>query len=251
MKNYGLIGYPLSHSFSASFFSEKFQKEGITDSQYQLFPIEKIESLPRLILENVNLFGLNVTIPYKQQVISLLHELDDNIARIGAVNTIKIYRNNNSIRLKGYNTDVHGFRLSLEPFMKKEYTNALILGTGGSSRAVAYVLQRMGLEITRVSRNPKNSGDIAYEMVTPEMLAISKVIVNTSPVGMYPDINSFPPIPYEYLTPEHILFDLIYNPQETQFMMLGKSKGAKVINGMEMLHLQAEKAWEIWNDKNL
>jgi shikimate dehydrogenase len=251
MKNYGLIGYPLSHSFSARFFAEKFRSEGITDSLYQLFPIEKIEYLPGLILENIDLFGLNVTIPYKQQVIPLLHELDDSITQIGAVNTIKIYRNNNAIRLKGYNTDVYGFRLSIEPFIKKEFTNALILGSGGASRAVAYVLEEMGLKITRVSRNPKNRDDIAYEMITPEIMGVSRVVVNTSPVGMYPDINSFPDIPYEYLTSDHVLFDLIYNPEVTKFMALGKSKGAKVINGMQMLHLQAEKAWEIWNDKNL
>jgi shikimate dehydrogenase len=251
MKHFGLIGYPLSHSFSARFFAEKFQREGITDSLYQLFPIEEIKYLRGLILENVDLLGLNVTIPYKQQVIPLLHDLDDSIAQIGAVNTIKIYRNNNSIRLKGYNTDVYGFRLSLEPFIKKEFTNALILGSGGASRAAVYVLEGMGLKVTRVSRNPKNRGDISYEMITPEMMAVSSVIVNTSPVGMYPDINSFPYIPYEYLTSDHVLFDLIYNPEETKFMALGKSKGAKVMNGMQMLHLQAEKAWEIWNDKNL
>jgi shikimate dehydrogenase len=247
MKCYGLIGYPLTHSFSAGFFAEKFVRETITGCAYLNYPIEHIGLLPELISENKNLVGLNVTIPYKEQVIPYLDQVDSESAAIGAVNTIKIIRNKSKVHLLGFNTDAYGFGTSLKPLLKKHYNKALILGTGGASKAAAYVLSRMGLDITFVSRRPKVLNHIPYDQVTAEVMSSNKVIINTSPVGMYPDINSCPALPYEFLTPDHILFDMVYNPPETRFMAMGTKMGASVINGMQMLHLQAEKAWEIWN----
>jgi shikimate dehydrogenase len=247
MKYYGLIGFPLTHSFSMQYFSEKFEREGISGCSYSNYPLEHIELLPQLIAGNEDLAGLNVTIPYKEQVIPYLDKVDDDIAQIGAVNTLKITRHGGKVSLIGYNTDVYGFSESLKPFLKEHYRKALILGTGGASKAAAFVLGGLGFEITYVSRNPRRDGQISYAQLTPEIVAGARVIVNTSPVGMFPDINSCPAIPYDSITPDHVLFDLIYNPPETRFMALGRKMGAKVINGLQMLHLQAEKSWEIWN----
>jgi len=247
MKCYGLIGFPLSHSFSIKYFSEKFEREGITNCSYANYPIEHIGLLPQLIADNENLVGLNVTIPYKEQVIPYLDKVDDDIASVGAINTIKIIRQGGKIQLKGYNTDVYGFGATLKPWLKEHYRSALILGTGGASKAAAFVLKGLGFEIIFVSRNPKNDKQISYAQVTPEILAVARVIVNASPAGMYPDTNSCPPIPYECLTSDHVLFDLIYNPPETKFLAIGRKMGAKVINGLQMLQLQAERSWKIWN----
>jgi len=247
MNTYGLIGFPLSHSFSSKYFSEKFEREGIVNCSYINFPIPDIGILPRLIAENENLKGLNVTIPYKEQVIPYLDEVDENIRSIGAVNTIKINRKGNHIHLNGYNTDVYGFETSLKPWLNEPQGYALILGTGGASKAVAYVLRSLGFDVTYVSRKPKNNDQISYTQITPEIIMRSGVIVNGSPVGMYPDINCCPDIPYEFLTAKHVLYDLIYNPPETLFLKKGREKGATTINGQLMLHLQAEKSWEIWN----
>jgi len=247
MKCYGLIGFPLSHSFSENYFTEKFIREGITDCTYDNFPLAHIGLLNRLITEKDNLCGLNVTIPYKEQVIPFLHSVEEEITHIGAVNTIKVIRNGSNFHLKGFNTDVHGFSASLRPFLKGHFKNALILGTGGASKAVAYVLKKMGIVVTYVSRAPKQPGHISYEQLTRQIISSSQVIVNASPVGMYPNIGSCPPIPYQYLTPDHVLFDLIYNPPETIFLAQGRKMGVAVINGTQMLHLQADKAWEIWN----
>jgi shikimate dehydrogenase len=247
MKCYGLIGFPLSHSFSGKYFAEKFEREGIKNCIYSNYPIEHIGLLPRLISENGNLYGLNVTIPYKEQVIPFLDSVEDDVTHIGAVNTIKIYRQGGIIRLKGFNTDVYGFSASLKPFLKGSFRNALLFGTGGASKAAAHVLNEMGFNVTVVSRTPKSRNQISYEQVTPQLIVRSEVIVNASPIGMYPNIDSCPAIPYEYLTPGHVLFDLVYNPPETKFLAKGKVMGAVVINGMQMLHLQADKAWEIWN----
>jgi shikimate dehydrogenase len=251
MKYYGLIGFPLSHSFSEKYFAEKFEREGIADCVYSNFPIEHIGLLPRLIAENENLYGLNITIPYKEQVIPFLDSIDDEIADLRAVNTIKIYRKSGATRLKGFNTDVYGFSASLKPVLKEHYRNALILGSGGASKAAAHVLSDLGFTITCVSRTPKSQNQISYKQLTPQIISISKVIVNASPVGMYPNINSCPDIPYEYLTNDHVLFDLIYNPAETKFLSMGKRMGATIINGLNMLHFQAEKAWKIWNTEQL
>lgn len=251
MRSFGLIGFPLSHSFSGTYFAEKFRKEGITDCSYNLYPLEHIDRFPQLIAENENLLGLNVTIPYKEKVIPYLDETDEGISDVGAVNTIKIYRDRKKIRLKGFNTDIYGFSESIKPFVKPGDWNALILGTGGASKAVNAVLKSWDVHVTWVSRNPSKENQISYEQITPELMTASKIIINTSPLGMHPRVDSFPAIPYEYLTPDHILFDLVYNPEETLFMIKGKEKGAIVLNGLKMLHLQADKAWEIWNSGRL
>jgi shikimate dehydrogenase len=248
MRCFGLIGFPLSHSFSKKFFTEKFEREGLTDCRYDIYPIERIGLLKSLISDNPDLSGLNVTIPYKEQVMSLLDETDLEAAKIGAVNTIRISRHDGRSWLKGFNTDVYGFRESITPFIQKRTYSAFILGTGGSSKAVAFVLNDMGMNVKFVSRNPRLETHISY-MDLPKLLKKQAVIVNASPAGMYPLINNCPDIPYDQLTPGHILFDLVYNPPETLFLSKGKARGATIINGLRMLHLQAERSWEIWNEK--
>lgn len=248
MRCFGLIGFPLSHSFSKKYFTEKFEREGIKDCRYDIYPIEHISLFKRLISDNPDLSGLNVTIPYKEQVMSLLDEIDPEAARIGAVNTIRISRHDRSIWLKGFNTDVYGFRESITPFIPNRPYNAFILGTGGSSKAVAFVLNNMRMNVRFVSRNPKHDNHISYGDL-PKLIGPPAVIVNASPAGMYPQINNCPDIPYEQLTPEHILFDLVYNPPETLFLSKGRARGATIISGLQMLHLQAERSWEIWNEK--
>jgi shikimate dehydrogenase len=247
MNLYGLIGYPLSHSFSKKYFTEKFIKEGISDSVYELFPLEKIEDLAILIKEKNNLIGLNVTIPYKEKVLPYLHELDESAAKIGAVNTIKFIRTNNLLKLKGYNTDAYGFEQSLKPLLKAHHTHALILGTGGAAKAVEYILKKNNIQYQYVSRTAKNN-ILSYNLLTKEILQQYSVIINTSPLGMHPNTAEYPAIPYEYITNNHLLYDLVYNPLATTFMKKGLEKGAIVKNGLDMLHFQAEKAWEIWGD---
>jgi shikimate dehydrogenase len=248
MRCFGLIGFPLSHSFSKKYFTEKFEREGLTDCRYDNFPIEHVRFLNPLIAGNPDLSGLNVTIPYKEQVMELLDEIDQEAARIGAVNTIRISRQDRTAWLKGFNTDVFGFRESIIPFIKKRPSAAFILGTGGSSKAVAFVLNSMGINVKFVSRTPRQENHISYEDL-PKMIGQPAVIVNASPAGMYPQVNNCPDIPYDQLTPDHILFDLVYNPPETLFLSKGKARGATTINGLRMLHLQAERSWEIWNGK--
>ncbi|HLO57162.1 MAG TPA: shikimate dehydrogenase [Bacteroidales bacterium] len=247
MKIYGLIGYPLSHSFSGRYFAEKFAREGITDCKYNLYPLDRIESLVSLLRDEKDLAGLNVTIPYKEKVLDFLDSTDDCIQQIGAVNTIKIFREGSDIHLKGYNTDVYGFSESLKPLLKPGIQKALVLGTGGASRAVMYALNELGIRVTMVSRNPRVPGHISYEMITADVMADQRLIVNTTPSGMFPDTGSCPPLPYEFLTSGHVLFDLVYNPPETRFMTEGKQKKATVVSGLQMLYLQADKSWEIWN----
>lgn len=247
MKLYGLIGYPLSHSFSAKYFAEKFEHEKIRDSRYQLFPIENIEMLPGIIHQFPELCGLNVTIPYKQSVISYLQKIEENAEQIGAVNTIKIIWNKGTYTLFGYNTDSFGFMESLKPHLNQKQLHALVLGTGGASKAVAYALRLMGIQVTFVSRKPFGPNQIPYRDITQSVISENKIIVNSSPVGTYPDIYSFPDIPYDLLTADHLLYDLVYNPAETEFLKRGREKGAATINGLQMLHLQADRAWEIWN----
>lgn len=246
MTTYGLIGYPLGHSFSRKFFTERFEKEGI-DAQYLNFEIPSIEEFPEIIKNHPELGGLNVTIPYKQQVIPYLDELDkDTAKRIGAVNVIKIIRTNKKTKLVGYNSDIVGFTQSIEPFINGHHQKALILGTGGASKAIYCGLQDLGIESTFVSRNKKGDHLINYSDLTPEIMETHHVIVNCTPLGMYPKINQCPEIPYELLTPKHLLYDLLYNPDETLFMKKGKKQGAVVKNGLEMLLLQAFEAWNIW-----
>ena len=245
MRKYGLIGYPLGHSFSKNFFNEKFHSESI-DAEYVNFEIPAIKELPSVLLANPNLVGLNVTIPYKEQVISYLDELDKDAAAIGAVNVIKIVNQKGKTKLIGYNSDVIGFTQSIEPLLEPQHKKALILGTGGASKAVDYGLRKLGLECKFVSRTPRE-GMLTYEELTPEIMDEYKVIVNCTPVGMYPHADQYPNIPYECLTPNHMLYDLLYNRDTTLFMKKGADKGAVVKNGLEMLLLQAFGAWDIWN----
>ena len=247
-KLFGLIGYPLSHSFSKKYFSHKFEQEGIHDCYYELFPLEDITLFPQLIKNFSNLKGLNVTIPYKQAVIPYLNHIDEGARTVGAVNTIKI----DNGHLTGYNTDVYGFEYSLRRFLsennkKEDFTEALILGTGGAAKAVVHVLNKMGISYQMVSRK-KTEHIFSYEMIDKSLMEKYCLIINTTPLGMSPNENSKPLLPYEHLSTKHLLYDLVYNPAETAFMKAGTLSGAATKNGLEMLHLQAEKAWSIWNN---
>jgi shikimate dehydrogenase len=304
---FGLIGFPLTHSFSEQYFTEKFQHEGIKDAMYRKFPITDINLLPDLIKCHPNLKGFNVTIPYKETIIPLLDELDETAKVVGAVNTVVCQAsatlsltNNNALdattnvqcRLKGYNTDVYGFRQSIKPFLASHHERALILGTGGASKAVEYVLRSIGVECVFVSRsdfgsaqsdtanpnhitaqsdtanpnhitaqsdtaNPNDNTSQAnnatkrtilrYSDLNEHVIAMCKLIVNCTPVGTFPNVNEAPDIPYEYISSDHFLYDLVYNPAETEFLRRGKERGAMIQNGYDMLKMQAEKAWEIFN----
>ena len=246
---YGLIGYPLGHSFSKNFFNEKFRSEGI-DAEYVNFELPDLGELPKVVEEHPDLVGLNVTIPYKEKVISYLDELDEGASEIGAVNVIKITRKKGKAYLKGYNSDVMGFMQSIEPLIESHHKKALILGTGGASKAVNYGLHRLGIEETKfVSRSKKNETTITYGDLTPELMGEYKVIVNCTPVGMYPKADLCPDLPYESLTSEHLVYDLLYNPDTTLLMKRASDRGAIVKNGLEMLLLQAFGAWEIWESE--
>lgn len=252
METYGLIGFPLKHSFSARFFSEKFARENI-DAEYLNFEIEDITELRRVILFNPSLRGLNVTIPYKEQVIPFLHSLSPEAEEIGAVNVIRVARQPGEMynyHLTGYNTDYIGFRESLRPLLRNEiHTDALILGTGGASKAVAQALKDLQITYRFVSRTPAE-GRHSYDELTSEIINTHKLIVNASPVGTFPQIEQCPAIPYEALSPNHLLYDLVYNPTETLFLRKGKAMGATTHNGKEMLELQAEAAWKIWQQQD-
>lgn len=250
MRTYGLIGFPLTHSFSQKYFTEKFEKEGLTTCRYLNFPIDRIDLINELTDKDDSLAGLNVTIPYKQQVMAYMHELDDISENIGAVNTVKVIRTGERLRLKGYNTDAFGFYHSLKPLLKKKNDSALILGTGGSSKAVAYALKELRINFTYVSRSPANKNILGYNDLNEQVFNNYRIIINTSPAGMFPDTGAYPDIPYNLITADYVLYDLIYNPEETQFLKRGKERGALTINGLRMLHLQAEKSWEIWNEED-
>jgi len=242
MRLYGLIGYPLSHSFSKRYFTEKFEREGLKDYQYELFPVSSIEELPQLLEKHPELCGLNVTIPYKEQVLSYLHSENELVKAIRACNCIDIRDG----KLKGYNTDVIGFERSLLEQWQPHHKKALILGTGGVSKAVQYIMQKMGLAYRYVSRKP-GVHNYSYEQLTPAIMQEYTLIVNTTPLGMYPNVTEAPPIPYEALTPRHYLFDMVYNPDKTLFLKMGEEKGAAIKNGADMLKIQADESWEIWN----
>ena len=239
----GLIGYPLSHSFSKSYFSNKFKAMGLDDHYYENFPLQRIDELPALWERNDNLIGLNVTIPYKEAVIPYLHHLHRDADEIQAVNTIKKINH----EFYGYNTDIYGFETSLVPLLKSYHRRALVLGTGGASKAVCFVLKSLGIEYKMVSRNPDDN-QYAYHDLSKLILEYYPLIINTTPLGMEPNTQACPDLPYEYLTPHHLLYDLIYNPPETVFLQNGKSRGAAIKNGHEMLILQAERAWQIWKE---
>jgi shikimate dehydrogenase len=256
MRCFGLIGYPLSHSFSRKYFKEKFINENLEAHFYQNFPLQEIHEFENILVQNPDLLGLNVTIPYKLDIIPFLDELDETAQAVGAVNTIKIKRLTtgenlaglkNNFFLKGYNTDVYGFEMSIRPLLQPNHFKALILGTGGASKAVEYVLKKLGISYLIVSRNPKGDGQVGYKDLNATAVTGFPFIINTSPVGTSPNVDACPDIPYEHLTAANFLYDLVYNPDETLFLKKGKEKGAITQNGLSMLKLQAEKAWEIWN----
>lgn len=244
---FGLIGCPLGHSFSQSFFNRKFESEKI-DARYVNFEIPQIERLAEILASSPNLAGLNVTIPYKEQIIPYLDAIDPEAKEIGAVNVVKIYRQpDGSISLKGYNSDYIGFSDSIKPLLgDNRDCSALVLGTGGASKAIIHALARLGIKSLPVSRNAK-PGAVTYAEVTPQLVSEHRIIVNTTPLGMYPNVDSCPDIPYEALTDRHICYDLLYNPDRTLFMKKAAQAGATVKNGLEMLLLQAFAAWNIWN----
>ena len=251
MTTYGLIGYPLGHSFSRKFFTEKFEKEGI-DAQYLNFEIPSIEEFPEVIKNHPELRGLNVTIPYKQQVMQYLDDISEEAKAIGAVNVVKCQLStvNCQPHLTGYNSDVIGFVESIQPLLQPHHKKALILGTGGASKAIRYGLEKkLGIETLFVSRSARE-GMITYEEVTAEVLKEYEVIVNCSPVGMFPHVDECPALPYEAMNENNLLYDLVYNPLETLFMKKGAAQGATVKNGLEMLHLQAIASWEFWEFEN-
>lgn len=255
MKQFGLIGFPLTHSFSRKYFKEKFIRENLEAHFYQNFPLQEIDEFPFILLQNPELLGLNVTIPYKLAVMPFLDELDETASSVGAVNTIKITRLNNNqpeqlkgnFHLKGYNTDTYGFEMSLKPLLQPNHYKALILGTGGASKAVEYVFNKLGIEYLMVSRTPSGAKQVSYSDLNETAIKNFPLIVNTSPLGTYPNVEECPDIPYQYITDQHFLYDLVYNPEETLFLKKGKEKGAIIQNGLSMLKLQAEKAWSIWN----
>ncbi len=242
MKIYGLIGKNISYSFSRKYFSEKFEKEGIT-AEYRNFDLESLDQINNIIAETPGIAGFNVTIPYKELILPYLDQLDLVAKKIGAVNTIKIEEDGS---LTGYNTDHYGFINSIKPFLGNNHSHALILGTGGASKAVAYGLEQMGIRYNFVSRKTQN-GMLDYASLGPEEFTKYTLIINCTPLGTYPDLASAPPIPTGFITSRHVIFDLIYNPPVTLLMQLAQEKGARVINGYQMLQLQAERAWEIWN----
>ena len=245
-KLYGLIGFPLGHSFSQQYFNTKFEAEGI-NAQYRNFELPDIGDLMELIAEYPDLSGLNVTIPYKQAVIPYMDDMNPVAREVGAVNVIKFTRKGNDLRLTGYNTDVIGFTDSIVPMLGDGHTKGLVLGSGGASRAVVYSLRQLGVEPQVVSRTAR-PGVITYGELTPEVMATHTVIVNTTPLGMYPNVDECPDIPYDLLTPQHLCYDLLYNPDETLFMKRAAEHGAKTKNGLEMLMLQAFASWDIWNE---
>lgn len=247
MDKYGLIGYPLGHSFSKNFFNEKFEDEDI-DAQYLNFELPNIESLPEVIDMNPELKGLNVTIPYKEKVISYLDYISPEARAIGAVNVIRVSHKGKNVVLRGYNSDVIGFTKSIEPLLDRYHKKALILGTGGASKAINYGLRSLGLETVFVSRF-KRPGTIQYDEIAPEVIKEYNVIVNCTPVGMYPKVDVCPQLPYEAMDSHTLLYDLIYNPDQTLFLQKGAERGATVKNGLEMLLLQAFASWEFWNGK--
>ena len=248
MDKYGLIGYPLGHSFSRDFFNEKFRNEGI-DAEYVNFEIPDISRFPEILTENPDLRGLNVTIPYKEKIISYMDTLSEEARQIGAVNVVRVSERKGQTYLKGFNSDVIGFTRSIEPLLEPKHKKALILGTGGASRAIRYGLEQLGLEYRLVSRTPRE-GVWSYNQLTPETMQEYTVIVNCTPVGMYPHPDACPPLPYEAIGHDHLLYDLVYNPEETLFLRKGRGQGAIIKNGLEMLLLQAYAGWEFWHSED-
>ncbi|PBQ33179.1 shikimate dehydrogenase [Sphingobacteriaceae bacterium] len=247
MSHFGIIGKSLSHSFSKSYFEKKFKELNLTDHVYDTFEIPTIEGLKKVLEDNKNLVGLNVTIPYKETIIPFLDELSAEAKEIGAVNCIHHVNG----KFIGYNTDVYGFSQSIKPFLDTNHQRALILGTGGASKAVAYALKKVGVEIYFVTSasTKKTANTFFYSEINELVMNAFKLVVNASPVGTFPNIDESPAIPYQFLTPQHLAYDLVYNPEQTSFLKQAKERGSIVVNGLSMLHLQAEKNWDIWNQK--
>ena len=244
MRTFGIIGFPLSHSFSQKYFSQKFLDEYISDALFLNFPIDVIESLPKLLTSVSKLKGLAVTIPYKKQVIPFLHSVTDAVKVIGACNCVKVVDG----KLYGFNTDVVGFEKSFVTHLQPHHTHALVLGSGGAAAAVEFVLKKLRIDYKIVSRNGASEGMMRYEELTEEIIKKYTVIINTTPLGTYPKVEEAPVIPYHLLTPKHYLFDLVYNPEKTEFLALGEERGAVIQNGYDMLTIQAEENWRIWNE---
>ncbi len=244
MRIYGLLGYPLSHSFSPSYFKAKFEQEGITDCVYNSYEETDIEAFVNQVRKQNDFIGFNITIPYKEQIIPHLDSLSDEAQQIGAVNTVKKVNG----ELVGYNTDVFGFKKSLQSLLTKNQDHALILGTGGASKAIGYALSELNIIYQKVSRLPKPNA-ITYSDLNQSILEINQILINTTPLGTYPNVDSKPDIPYSYITNQHLCYDLVYNPAKTAFLSNCEQHGARIKNGEEMLHLQANKSWNIWNQK--
>lgn len=243
MKYFGLIGFPLKNSFSSTYFNDRFKNLQMTDHRYQNYALASIDELPKLLTDTPDLIGFNVTIPHKQSIIPLLDELDETAVAVGAVNCVK--RNTITGKLTGYNTDVYGFEQTILPYLKQT-NKALILGTGGAAKAVAYVLQKNKIPFVYVSRDPQKD-QLGYHQLTEDVLRDHQLIINCTPLGMYPNTEQAPEIPYQLITPRHIAYDLIYLPEQTEFLKKCAAQGATIHNGLKMLHLQADKSWEIWN----
>jgi shikimate dehydrogenase len=264
MKHYGLIGFPLSHSFSKKFFTNKFETEGITDAKYDLFPLEHIKDLRPLLHQHQNLCGLNVTVPHKINVLRYLDWIEHDARSVGAVNCIRITAESpvmaafagevgikgHDFKLEGFNTDIYGFEMSLKPLLKRRHDEALVLGDGGAAKAVKFVLHNLGIAYKVVTRRTM-PGNILFGELKPHHIKQHKLIINTTPIGMSPKVDEYPHIPYDSLTDDHLLYDLIYNPEQTLFLKKGEEHGATTKNGYEMLVLQAERSWEIWNSKEI
>ena len=246
MQKYGLVGYPLSHSFSKRFFSEHFERNAL-EANYLNFELNDLSQLPETLVEHPELVGFNVTIPYKEAILPYLDHIDPQAIAIKAVNTVRINRSGSKIELTGFNTDLIGFRDSLLPHLRPHHTKALVLGTGGASKAVVHVLQNLSISVQCVSREAKEGISTSYDQLTREQMEQYTLVVNTTPLGTYPKTEGYPGIPYEYLSDKHLLYDLVYNPPVTQFLQKGAERGAAIKNGLEMLELQAMAAWRIWN----
>ncbi len=250
MRKFGLIGYPLGHSFSQKYFTAKFAEEKIADCSYENFPLPSLDKFPDLVSSNPDLWGLNVTIPYKTEILQHVDETDVIVREIGAANVLKIRRDSGKPRIYAYNSDVVGIQNSILPSFPGRKGTALILGTGGASKAVSWTLKNMGFRVIIVSRT-KKKGIFGYEDINADMLRTTRLIINATPLGMFPDVEGKPDIDYNLLNKRHTLFDLVYNPEFTQFLKMGKERGCKIITGLKMLYSQAERSWEIWNDNSL
>lgn len=250
MRKFGLIGFPLGHSFSKKYFTEKFLSEGIKDTLFENYPLHDLSQLPSLIASEPDICGLNVTIPYKTEVLKYVDKQSAEVQDIGAVNVLKISRSGGNYTITGYNSDVTGISETLAPFLQKTGCNVLVLGTGGASKALNYTLRKFGCNVNLVSREAR-AGVYTYDQVNSGMVFSNKIIINSTPLGMFPNVSTKPPIDYSQITTEHILFDLVYNPEITAFLEEGIKRGATTLTGLKMLFSQAERAWEIWNDENL